>query len=1349
MFLSQLMRGINACVGNAGLGASRSESDIGRLGSGGMAVQAGLGSGGIVSSADDVCATPSKRLCKRSLLDGMDFATPPKARAAKASTASTPNGIFSGDERRGERKAEHMRLCKKLKLLHSREGLTEDMQAVAHFFNAGKLLQGDRLPGGTLGCGEQRVDKKFNLDACALHTWKSLGKRSFDRNGVEGTHHGLEITSCLASAAARTQQQWLSEQVEHIAQHKYVPVLQRHWDATSNRLAFGSLQDVLAPHARYSMKDAAGNWSLVNYREFKKKYKVARYGVVELLAQGGTIHWWTGQDEIDGCRWVLPPCVIQNGGSSCLFRAVQYSVEPLTPVGLRHLCSRVPFMFVHDHPDGCAPNKRAMAAGKETLPSNCFDISDGTCASHQCWRIAHKAFGKVIGDMHACHVTCGNVAFSGKLQVALRTVIDSPGGHRWELGPPDPQWRKQNELIVLRTLLKQDRFVAAENSFGDSDQAALDAAPLAGRLLDHLNGPWCSDQFQHWCSGCCSSAQEARDKTYGLLSEAGILMEDETKTPCLDNWETAGRCSSRFSFGVLCCSCLPRCVAVAFESWQSSTAPASNGNDDNDERKKIQKKAWRTRCVLASQTRQADIVLMNFLGMPLEHLVVQLDSNDEKGHAITDMLLPDTSPITSAMSEIFRLHSSGEDGPLSPVFRHFHGIRQDIDARADYMALEFSSQLWWRMRKYRCLPYALFGMHHPCIADEDQLGLAESVFGSSCCVPPHSAQKMAKHWPDARSLKADERLKGSLKVASRTIRLTDMRSERILARCTTSVDGHAVEVEKVSARTFLDIARADHVQRLGRKDPRFVTRADLLAAGVPIAAQAAHKRKEAKENHGPQKQPGLFFAYLARRCEERKALSPLLLDDHGERTGGEQEYKDYVRSIAKDFKLIDDAEYTALLAEVRSRHIVKRLDFEKPPPAPAYDRVGINRTYVSDLGTHDSPFPVDLWRKQIEKSCGLTQDAELPGMTKCAAPLRESFCASLFVKDSGDVPPEKEFSQTLICPLAHPGLCATRDAKDLDVIRPVIKRFQMFLEGVKVGQVLAIQFHYEDVEQPFTKFVKFAHFRGSGPRVALFALVAFEGGQCKYVIREHDGVGAHLLHELDYTVVGMPMRGCVVSRVSVAVVPAVRASAICCDVDVATSLTFHDLHPYCYLQRSVGATKPEAVRRLLQGLEGCADGRAKIARHNAMRLRYPRSTEPRASGREDSDCTLDGSVSSGEASAPSEDEVSDAEDDRRDAWGIGLPIPLPSVSRKIKWGPFFIAPIYSKCGNEDGRRTHQGWGATCNRHFDRVGQRGCDAICKKQLRGNDAATRRLVCYWLLLGVSSTTRRGHIDVQAAV
>ena len=113
-----------------------------------------------------------------------------------------------------------------------------------------------------------------------------------------------------------------------------------------------------------------------------------------------------------------------------------------------------------------------------------------------------------------------------QVQAALRTIIDAPGGHRWELGFPDPHWHNQNDLIVLRTLLKQDRFVAAENSFDDvDDQAALDASPIASRLLDHMNGPWASDQFQHWCSGCCSSAEEARDKTYVFVR--GVYFDGE------------------------------------------------------------------------------------------------------------------------------------------------------------------------------------------------------------------------------------------------------------------------------------------------------------------------------------------------------------------------------------------------------------------------------------------------------------------------------------------------------------------------------------------------------------------------------------------------------------------------------------------------------------------------------------------------------------------------------------------------------------------------------------------------------------------------------------------------------
>ena len=77
------------------------------------------------------------------------------------------------------------------------------------------------------------------------------------------------------------------------------------------------------------------------------------------------------------------------------------------------------------------------------------------------------------------------------------------------------------------------------------------------------------------------------------------------------------------------------------------------------------------------------------------------------------------------------------------------------------------------------------------------------------------------------------------------------------------------------------------------------------------------------------------------------------------------------------------------------------------------------------------------------------------------------------------------------------------DAADLDIIRPVVKRFQMFLEDVKVGKVLAVQFHYEDVEQAFTKFVKLAHFRLPGTRFALFALVTYRDGQFHYDVQNN------------------------------------------------------------------------------------------------------------------------------------------------------------------------------------------------------------------------------------------------------
>ena len=115
-------------------------------------------------------------------------------------------------------------------------------------------------------------------------------KSSVERQGVSGTHRGLDITSSPASAAAATQMKWISAQVELVWQHGYAPLLQRHWDATSNRMAFGSLQGLLASHASSSIRDADGHFTFVDYEQFAHQFKVARYGVLDMLAQGGPLY---------------------------------------------------------------------------------------------------------------------------------------------------------------------------------------------------------------------------------------------------------------------------------------------------------------------------------------------------------------------------------------------------------------------------------------------------------------------------------------------------------------------------------------------------------------------------------------------------------------------------------------------------------------------------------------------------------------------------------------------------------------------------------------------------------------------------------------------------------------------------------------------------------------------------------------------------------------------------------------------------------------------------------------------------------------------------------------------------
>ena len=45
------------------------------------------------------------------------------------------------------------------------------------------------------------------------------------------------------------------------------------------------------------------------------------------------------------------------------------------------------------------------------------------------------------------------------------------------MGTPDPEWRRENEVIIARTLLRKECFVKAEADPNHDFEAILDASP--------------------------------------------------------------------------------------------------------------------------------------------------------------------------------------------------------------------------------------------------------------------------------------------------------------------------------------------------------------------------------------------------------------------------------------------------------------------------------------------------------------------------------------------------------------------------------------------------------------------------------------------------------------------------------------------------------------------------------------------------------------------------------------------------------------------------------------------------------------------------------------------------------
>ena len=82
-------------------------------------------------------------------------------------------------------------------------------------------------------------------------------------------------------------------------------------------------------------------------------------------------------------------------------------------------------------------------------------------------------------------------------------------------------------------------------------------------------------------------------------------------------------------------------------------------------RMKAQRKAWRARCVLQSPKRRKRMLLLCWLGAPVERLQSELNYRDQVGKILMDVVYQDElNPFWVCKVRLSQMSQSGPTGPL-------------------------------------------------------------------------------------------------------------------------------------------------------------------------------------------------------------------------------------------------------------------------------------------------------------------------------------------------------------------------------------------------------------------------------------------------------------------------------------------------------------------------------------------------------------------------------------------------------------------------------------------------------------------------------------------------------------
>ena len=184
----------------------------------------------------------------------------------------------------------------------------------------------------------------------------------------------------------------------------------------------------------------------------------------------------------------------------------------------------------------------------------------------------------------------------------------------------------------------------------------------AHHFLSVWNGDWTNTLPIHHCQGCCQNATDAAELLFAAAVALNIWLSSDVRLPSVDDWGSCGESSGRISLGMMAHDILGQYFNYGCLSWAQigdldlEQEHEGEENDIDHVRRKIQKKCWRSQCVLKDSKQRRRMLSLSWLGAPLEALILTLQTLDWKKNGLYWIFRLPVTPSTRFCAAGVPLH---------------------------------------------------------------------------------------------------------------------------------------------------------------------------------------------------------------------------------------------------------------------------------------------------------------------------------------------------------------------------------------------------------------------------------------------------------------------------------------------------------------------------------------------------------------------------------------------------------------------------------------------------------------------------------------------------------------------